>query len=403
MKLESGKEKRAVLQRGYEDLPDQEVFLKIRDDLLHSLTGIRMDEQIARLDRERFLEEINLYIDRIYHLSEEKKQRFDAYILQYTFGYHVLTELMEADNITDIKVLAWNKVRIKEKGQRKETAVSFWSPEDLSGFTEMLAVRNGINIGNLNAIQTFTDQKSSEKFIYRYNISTKIVNSTGAPYLQIRKIPKQKLSLQKLITQKMLDEKMASYLVHRLGAGYLLICGKGGAGKTYLLNALLDHFPRDKAVLVVQENEELFSEVHPEMLFQHIAIGRGENRIHYGLKELVINGLLIDVDFIVIGEIKGGEALYFLNAALTGNQGVATLHSENALQALHKLADYCKWESDYSKAELMRMLTGCVRTIVHLDHFRVDEIIEPYGWEAETGLVRYRTVYDREKGVNTLT
>lgn len=96
----------------------------------------------------------------------------------------------------------------------------------------------------------------------------------------------------------------------------MLICGKNGTGKTYLLNALLDEIPAQESVLVVQENEELFSDVHPDMMLQHIAVRKGDNKINYSLKELVVNGLRADIDHIVIGEIKGEEALYFITAAL---------------------------------------------------------------------------------------
>ena len=62
----------------------------------------------------------------------------------------------------------------------------------------MFAVKNGINLGNVNAIQNFTDKKSSKDFIYRFNISTRTINSTGEPYLHIRKMPKE-MSIEDLI------------------------------------------------------------------------------------------------------------------------------------------------------------------------------------------------------------
>ena len=167
-------------------------------------------------------------------------------------------------------------------------------------------------MGKVNAIQTFTDKKSSPDFIYRFNISTDTVNSTEEPYLHIRKIPKEKKSISDLIDLRMMDRKMVEYLNLRRRCGYVIICGKNGAGKTHLLNALLDEIPAEESVLVVQENEELFSNVHPDMMFQHIAVQRGDKKINYELQDLVINGLLTDIDHIVIGEIKGEEALYFI-------------------------------------------------------------------------------------------
>ena len=390
--------KESLIDLYFEDMPDEELFLKIRDDLLHSRTGIKLEEQLSGDDPGKLITEMNGYINRMYRISEEKIKRFDAYIEKYIFGFHVLTELMGTKDISDIKVLSWNNVRVKQLGKRKGTDVKFWSSEDFKGSVEMFAVKNGINLGNVNAIQTFTDKKSSEDFIYRFNISTGAINSTGEPYLHIRKIPKEKKTIWDLIEAGMLDERMAEYLDQRRDAGYVIICGKNGTGKTHLLNALLDEIPHDESVLVVQENEELFSHTHPDMMFQHIAVRRGDKKIHYSLKELVINGLLTDIDHIIIGEIKGEEALHFITAALTGCHGMTTIHSIDAGGAMDKLADYCKWASDYSREEIFKMLS-CVKTIVYVDDFKITQVAENLGWDETVKENRIRVVYDREKGV----
>lgn len=390
--------KDTLIDLHFEDMPDQELFLKIRDDLLHSRTGIKLEEQLAGNDSGKLIAEMNNYIARMYRISEEKIKRFDAYIEKYIFGFHVLTELMAAKDISDIKVLAWDNVRIKQLGKRKSTNVKFWSPEDYRGSVEMFAVKNGINLGNVNAIQTFTDKRSSDDFIYRFNISTGAINSTGDPYLHIRKIAKHKKTIEDLIDLQMLDEAMAEYLNRRRDEGYVLICGKNGSGKTHLLNAMLDEIPEEESVLVVQENEELFSDTHPDMMFQHIAVRRGDKKINYSLKELVINGLLTDIDHIIIGEIKGEEALHFITAALTGCHGMTTIHSIDAKGALDKLADYCKWGSDYSREEILKLLS-CVKTIVYINDFKIQEVAENYGWDDSAKENRLEVVYDRAKGV----
>ncbi|MBR2038696.1 MAG: CpaF family protein [Lachnospiraceae bacterium] len=390
-----------IAENIYENMPDQELFLMLRDDLLHSRTGIKLEAVLEKNDREKFRAEVTEYIRRIYRISDAKIQRFVTYIEQYIFKFHVLTEVMEAKDISDIKVLAWNNVRIKQLGQRKGTDIRFWSPEDFRGFVEMIAVKNGINMGKVNAIQTFTDKKSNQDFIYRFNISTDTINSTEEPYLHIRKIPKEKKSIQDLIEMNMLDRKMVEYLNLRRRKGYVIISGKNGSGKTYLLNALLDEIPAKESVMVVQENEELFSDVHPEMMFQHIAVRKGDKKMNFSLKELVINSLLVDIDHIVIGEIKGEEALYFITAALSGCNGMTTIHSTDAAGALDKLADYCKWASDYSRDEILKMLS-CVKTVVYINNFKITEVVENHGWDEDTKQNRLEVVYDKIKGVNRL-
>lgn len=380
----------------FEAMPDQELFLKIRDDLLYSRTDIKLEDQLSGTDPEKFVTEIDAYIRRVYRISEEKIKRFNAYILNYVFGFHVLTGLIDEDEISDIKVLAWDNVRIKRLGERMGTGITFWSPEDFRGAVEMIAVKNGINLGSANAIQSFTDKKSSEKARLRFNISTETVNDSGEPALHIRKIPTTKSTIADLIRKGMMTEKVAEYLIGKHGDGYMLICGNNGGGKTSLVNALLDKIPQNESVLVVQENEELFSDIHKDMMFQHI-----DKKNHYTLKELVINAQMLDIDHIVIGEIKGVEALYFITASLTGCTGMATIHSVNAMMALDKMAEYCKWESDYSRDELFKLLS-CVKTIVYINKFKVMEIVINHGWNDQSGCNRLEVVYDRKKGVDLL-
>lgn len=380
----------------FEIMSDQELFLKIKDDLVYSRTGIKLEDQISGAEPEKFVTEIDAYIRRIYRISEDKIKRFNAYILNYVFGFHVLTGLVEEEDISDIKVLAWDNVRIKRLGQRLGTGITFWSPEDFRGAVEMIAVKNGINLGSTNAIQSFVDKKSSEKARLRFNISTETINDSGEPVLHIRKIPTTKNDIETLIRKGMMTEKVAEYLISKHGDGYMLICGNNGCGKTSLVNALLDEIPQDESVLVAQENEELFSDIHKDMIFQHI-----DKKNHYTLKELVINAQMLDIDHIVIGEIKGKEALYFITASLTGCTGMATIHSVNAMMALDKMAEYCKWESDYSRDELFKLLS-CVKTIVYINKFKVMEIVTNNGWDEQARCNRLEVVYDRAKGVDLL-
>lgn len=311
----------------------------------------------------------------------------------YFTGYHVLDPLIKDREISDIKIISYDRVRVKRLGRREDSAVCFKTSQELKQFTEFVAAKNQVSISRAHAMQSFTDKVSNKDFILRFNISQSIINSVDTPYIHIRKIPKEKPSLKDLQEVGMLTKEHANYLKKQIRKGYVLIAGKGASGKTTLLNALLDEIPRDKSVLVIQENEELFSKVHPDMMFQHILEQKGESKVRYGLKELSINALLIDLDYIVIGEIKGGEALYFLNAAYTGHLGLATVHGQDGVAALYKLADYVKYESDYSVSEIHKML-GCISTVCYMKDFKLDTITEVN--VDDKGVLTTRSVYERE-------
>ena len=223
------------------------------------------------------------------------------------------------------------------------------------------------------------------------NIATQYVNSSPFPYLHIRKIRKNKYTVDDLIEKGVMPRKVAEYLIDKINTTGIVVCGKGASGKTTLLNVLLDQIHYNMSGLVIQESEELFSNKQPDFMFQHITNSKN-GRPAYGLKEEATNGLLTDLDHFIIGEIKGGEAWYFLNAASTGHICSCTVHAPSAKDAIDKLADYVTYESKYSKEQAMYMLKE-LKTIVFMSHFKIREIVEITGWDDEKKQLIFKTVY----------
>ncbi len=320
-------------------------------------------------------------------LITEILQMFDAYV----FGYHILEPLIDDETISDIKIINFDDIRIKRNGKRMTSDIKFKDSGEADRFVENIAIKNKVSLSDANALQNFTDKESNKKFILRVVISTPFVNSGSHYYMHIRKIAKEKKDICRLISEQMLDAKTVGYLKEKaMKSSGILFTGKGASGKTTLMNALLDCIPKDKSALVIQENEELFTHLHEDMMFQHTVENRGEGRIQYSLQDLARNGLLIDLDYFIIGEIKGGEALYFLNAAYTGHKCWASVHGVSSTEAIDKLADYVKYESDYSKEDVIRMLRT-LEVVVFMEDYKVKEISEIMGFDE----VNHRLIYKK--------
>ena len=321
-------------------------------------------------------------------LISEILQMFDAYV----FGYHILEPLIDDETISDIKIISYDDIRIKRNGKRMTSDIRFKDSTEADRFVENIAIKNRVSLSDVNAMQNFTDKDSNGKFILRVVITTPFVNSEPHYYMHIRKIAKEKKDLKRLISEEMLDVKTAEYLKEKAkSASGMLFTGKGASGKTTLMNALLDCIPEDKSALVIQENEELFTKLHEDMMFQHTVENRGEGKIQYSLQDLARNGLLIDLDYFIIGEIKGGEALYFLNAAYTGHKCWASVHGVNSTEAIDKLADYVKYESDYSKEDVIRMLRT-LEVVIFMEDYKVKEISEIIGFDENTRRLIYKKI-----------
>lgn len=349
------------------------------------------------LSREEFLEDAGRHIKEFYHRTQEQDEELLKNFEQYIFGYSRLSELINDEEISDIRVVSFDNIRVKRKGRRQAAGVAFASAKEYRQFIDYIATRNQVNISNLNAIQRFTDDDSDPRFILRFTLSMPLVNTSTEPYLCIRKVPRFFPQIKDLIAAGMMDVTIAELLIRRFREGSTLICGGNSSGKTTILNALKETLPNDCAVLVAQQADELTTRFHPDMMFLHSLPAQGETSVNYDLEKISIAGLTMDVDFFIIGEVKGAEAVYLLNAAYTGQQCAATIHAPSADRAINKLVDYCLSSSKYTRKELLKMM-DCFQTLVFMEHYRVKEIFACTGWDEARQDLNYELIYRREEG-----
>lgn len=334
-----------------------------------------------------YIDEAKTFLLKHYqNLSERDLDLIIARLVVATMGFYILEPLINDDNISDIKVVAPNKIRVKVNGKRRTSNLQFIDDKDYFRFLKGIGMRYNLDF-DYSAFHVFTDKNTNPNFILRNNITTDAINS-NYPVYHIRKVPKNKRSVQWLVEHDVMDETVANYLIWAArSAKGIVFTGKGSSGKTTMMNALLEYIPTNASGLVIQESEELYSN-KPELTFQHIT---GE----YDLQDLSRNGLLTDIDYFIIGEVKGGEAMYFINACDTGNKGWCSVHSPSSTEAIDKLADYVMYESKYDKEQAMHMLKE-LQVIVFMKNFKVAEISEVVGWDSVNKCLNYRTVYRNE-------
>ncbi len=343
------------------------------------------------LGRKEFLAEVRSHIELHYHKEERLIEELLTGFEQYVFGYSKLSRLIDDKDISDIRVVSFDNIRVKKCGQRMDAGIAFASEKEYRQFVDYVATKNQVNISNLNAIQRFTDAESHPDFILRFTLSMPLVNTYSEPYLCIRKVPKIFPLMKELIQKDMLSQDTAELLIQRFRQGSTLICGGNSSGKTTLLNALKETLPDNVAILITQQADELTTRFHPDMMFLHSLPQTAESQVNYDLQHISIAGLTMDVDFFIIGEVKGAEALYLLNAAYTGQICAATIHAPSADRAPDKLVDYAMYESRYSKDELMRMM-DCFHTLVFMEHYKVKQIFACNGWNEDSRKLEFERI-----------
>ena len=335
--------------------------------------------------------------DRFPIISGEEEKKLLEMFQQCVFGYYVLTPLIENKEISDIKVMDYDHIVIKAKGKRYVADCSFLSCADYNDwFMRILRIQKMGRTEDM-ALSHSTDRKGVKDYYLRIDAQLSYITSTEKNNIHIRKIPKQKLSWNYLKENGMLDDEMENYLMDRIVAGYgFLISGRGGSGKSTLLNNMIDCIPYDQSVLVSQESDELYSD-HPQIQFEHtLTVKKKDSIAEYSLEDELRIGLLQDIDNYVIGEIKGGEALYvFTTAMSTGARFFGTIHANTAEGSVVRLAQCARYISDYSMETLEEMLTAVPFVLVHMSRFSIDEIVEVVGWDEKRNKLRLHEVYKK--------
>lgn len=328
-----------------------------------------------------------------------RKQLLDMFC-EAVFGYYVLTPLILSKEVSDIKILAYDHIVVKANGQRYLTDISFYSEEDYRTWYDRILRIHRLGKTEEYALNHCTDRKGVDAFYLRIDVQLSCITSTEINNLHIRKMPKEKLSWEYLKDNGMLDDEAMDYLKDRILSGYgFLISGRGGSGKSTLLNNMLDWIPFDESVLVSQESDELYSNVHPQIQFEHtMTVRKNDVVTDFTLEDELRLGLLQDIDNFVIGEIKGGEALHvFTTAMSTGARFFGTIHSNDARTSVRRLVQCARYVSDYPMETLEEMLSAMPFVLIHMSRFSIDEIVEIDGWDAKAGKLIFSEVYRKEQ------
>lgn len=355
--------------------PQNKVYVKLQKKM------INQDEYLEDV-RKRCLKE---------GLSEEETDDIVLLVNKSLWGFGIIDDYVNDPDVSDIRLVNENTVRIKKLGKRYATGVKFASRNEYERFIELITNRNNTNISVTNAAQVFTDKDTCSTDILRFSLVSELVNTGGRPTLLIRKIPKEKKTFETLIKSGFCTTEQAGYLKKRWADGYgILICGPNGSGKTTLANAILDATPKTKSCVVIQESEELFCSTHPEMIFRKVVPPRNGTQVSYTLKDLARLALMESFDIIVVGEIKGDEAAELSYATYTGSQAMTTVHSNSAAEGYEKLIDYgLDAQPNRSREHFAKQLKS-LNTVVYVSGYKICEILELDGWNKVTGDYQFK-------------
>lgn len=302
------------------------------------------------------------------HLPGARASRIQM-LMNHMFGYGTLQKYIEMPEVTDIIITHYQYGTIIRNGQSERIPVDFHSVKAFESFLKLIVIRQG---GKLNENDAHA-RVSDPQWHLRINAVIGPRASSG-PILTIRKHQKKAKTLEQLLEEDFLDETSMGFLKEMaLSSARFVICGKGAAGKTTLLRAILAAIGTRQRLMVCESDQEIFPE-SPTVVSQISRMDKREGRI-VTLDDLVKDGLTMNMDGYCIGEITGKEAWSFIKAGYTDHRIMATVHASSANGAIKRLLTLCELkEEGISQALVEEMAYGAIDYVLYVANYQLRRI-----------------------------
>jgi len=307
-----------------------------------------------------------------YNYENSDTEELIKSVMDRIFGYHILQKYIEDVEVSDIRAISWDKIYVMKNGKWSKVEDSFSGEAEFYNFVRYCILKNNGKITHEQPLAVVSDKQNH----LRIEAGISPVNIVS-PSLVIRiHRPEENLTLERLCKEKnMMNTEMMEFLKRGIHAGCnVIIAGKGGSGKTTLLRACLEELPECVSVTSNEETAELYSN-HGNMIQREIIKNRASGNIL--LDDLTRHSLVMSNDVIVIGELKGAEAMSFFDGVSTGHTGYATVHSESAELVLDRIVTLMKKDVlayQYSDKYLKEILAQSIDLIVYMKNFKVHAI-----------------------------
>jgi pilus assembly protein CpaF len=272
-------------------------------------------------------------------LNEVEREQLIEEVMSEVFGLGPLDQLMTDPSITDILVNGPHSVYVERAGKLELTPVRFYDDAHLLQIVQRVASRVGRRADEMTPMVDARLEDGS-----RVNAIIPPVSLTG-PVLSIRRFG-VRLGGEDLLANRTMPPEVLTLLRAAVESRVsILVSGGTGSGKTTLLNALSQFIPGEERLITIEDSAELkLRQRHVVSLETRVANVEGSGEIRQ--RELVRNALRMRPDRIILGEVRGGEALDMLQAMNTGHEGsLTTIHANDTRDALTRL-------------EMMVMLAG---------------------------------------------
>lgn len=373
---------------------------------MNTLNDIKKDlkqQIVSELRDGHNLEDDELYskIDELLYTKRDLSLKNKLYLRSAIFNsfrrLDILSELLDNPEITEIMINSHREIFIERFGRQEKLNRSFESKDQLEEVIQTIVSKVNRTVNTSNPIVDARLEDGSRVHVVLPPISLK------GPTLTIRKFP-EPITMEKLIAYKSLTEDAAEFVKALTRAGYnIFISGGTNSGKTTFLNALSQYIPSDERVITIEDSAELQIQNVSNLVSMETRNANSEGEGQVSMSDLIKASLRMSPNRIIVGEVRGGEALDMLNAMNTGHDGsISTGHANSARDMLKRMEVMILQAADLPLPAIRSMIASAIEIIIHLgktrDHKRrVLEISEVTGIENGEIILNQLYKYDGKK------
>lgn len=361
-----------------------------RQRIVNSVRGcIDLSREVSDEEIQEMIDSQIVGLGRSCGLSLLQRQELGKSIFYSIRKMDILQELIDSNDVTEIMINGTHNIFIEKAGHIYEWDKQFDTQEKLEDVIQQIVAKCNRVVNEASPIVDARLENGS-----RVNIVLAPVALNG-PIVTIRRFPDKPILMEDLIKFGSITEEAATELARLVRAGYnIFISGGTGSGKTTFLNALSHDIPKSERIITIEDAAELQLQGIPNLVRLETRNANTEGAKAITIRDLIKSSLRMRPDRIIVGEVRGSEAIDMLQALNTGHDGsLSTGHANSARDMLSRLETMVLMGMELPLAAVRRQIASGVDIIVHLGRLRdksrrVVEITEIIGFAEDEIVTR---------------
>ncbi len=306
------------------------------------------------------------------YASIEQRIEICRQIFSSIRGFGILDTIIRDDSITEVMINGKDHIFIEQKGRVRKLDAAFESERRLEDIIQRIVGLAGREVNQANPI---VDTRLPDEEPYngsRVNVVLPPISLVG-PVVTIRKFSKNPMTIAKLIQYGSITQEIADFLEILVKARYnIFISGGTGSGKTTFLNALSNYIPKEERIITIEDSAELQIENVPNLVSMETRNANSTGSGQITIRDLIKSSLRMRPDRIIVGEVRGAEALDMLQAMNTGHDGsLSTGHANSTRDMLSRLETMVlQGSAGLPLPAIRQQISSAVDIIIHLSRLR---------------------------------